>query len=106
MRTPKETLYDWASELSERLGRTIDQIRTKGLSTDDFSPSHSVDIDFAEGSHAHFAFAFAVVSPQREMVAVFTEHCGYMVFALAPEMRVVENTQREYVHRPESTRGV
>lgn len=39
-------------------------------------------IDFADGSHCFFNYAFMVRDDERKELAVFTEHCGYYVFSL------------------------
>ena len=38
-------------------------------------------IQFEDGSHCFFNYAFMVIHEEREELAVFTEHCGYYVFS-------------------------
>jgi hypothetical protein len=94
----KSVLTEWAPELAKRLGRPEAEILAKGLSAYDFSSSRSIEIKFADGSHARFSFAFAIVSQERHAVAVFTEHCGYLVFPLLPEMQVIQVNEDVYWH--------
>jgi hypothetical protein len=94
----KSMLMEWAPELANRLGRPEGEIRVRGLSAGDFSPSRAVEIKFVDGSHARFSYAFAIVSKERHAVAVFTEHCGYLVFPLLPEMQVIQVHEDVYFH--------
>lgn len=88
MRACRDVLADWAEPLSAKLGRPVDQIRREGLSAADFSPDANVRIAFGEGSFAEFRLAFACLRPTGDAVAVFTEHCGYLEFALGEDMEV------------------
>jgi hypothetical protein len=54
--------------------------RRNGLSASDFG-SRMVELDFEDGSHVVFNYAFCVQDAQRKELAVFTEHCGYHVFS-------------------------
>ncbi len=100
MRTAPQVLEAWREELSERLKRSAEEIVAKGLSAYDFSPSESVEIRFPDESHARFKFAFALISKERKMVAVFTEHCGYLEFPLLREMSVIQHSEDFYYHDP------
>jgi hypothetical protein len=90
-------LLEWAPDLAKRLSRSEAEIRAKGLTADDFSPSHSVDLKFPDGSHARFLFAFAVASAERHAVAVFTEHYGSFIFRSLPEMSDIEVHEDVYI---------
>jgi|SRR6478752_9859999 len=94
----KRVLTEWCPELAKRLGRPEEEIRVRGLSAGDFSPSRAVEIKFVDGSHARFSFAFAIISKERRAVAVFTEHCGYLIFPLLPEMQVIQVHEDVYLH--------
>lgn len=98
MRKHTEVLADWAIDLSAKLGRPIDEIRSEGLSAYDFSPSQNVKINFGDGSLAEFRYAFACIREKESQVAIFTEHCGYLEFHLAPEMEVIEIKENFYRH--------
>ena len=98
MRKHKEVLADWAEDLAKKLGRSQEEILSKGLSAYDFSPGSRVTVNFGEGSTAEFKLAFACINPKIEQVAIFTEHCGYLEFPLFEEMEVVEVTERYYRH--------
>ena len=74
---------EWAGALSEKLGRSTDEIRTTGLSAEDFSPAQRVELTLADKSFCRFNFAFLVLDEASRRVAVFTEHCGYHVFPLS-----------------------
>jgi len=59
--------------------------RTRGedrdhLSAYDFPSGQSVRLNFPDGSFAFFEHAFVIEDRGRQLVAVFTEHCGYHVF--------------------------
>ena len=59
--------------------------RTRGeerdhLSAYDFPSGQSVRLNFPDGSFAFFQYAFVIEDRARQLVAVFTEHCGYHVF--------------------------
>jgi hypothetical protein len=75
-------VHEWAGEISRTIGRSVKEIRERGLNALDF-PHQEIDIQFEDGSHARFRFAFAVDSPDKKAVAVFTEHCGYFVLPRA-----------------------
>ncbi|SRR6266481_3934399 len=96
MRLWKELVTDWADELSERLGRSKEELLTRGLVATDFPPTHCVEIRFADGSFAKFKFAFAIVSEKKNHVVIFTDHNGYFEFPLAPEMEVVQINEDYY----------
>lgn len=98
MLTPKQVVDQWAPELAKKLNRPEETVRAEGLSAYDFSSCSSVDLKFSDNSYAHFALAFSIVSKDRNLVAVFTEHCGYMVFPLVPEMQVIEREENVYIH--------
>jgi hypothetical protein len=98
MRKHSEVLADWAADVSAKLGRSVEAIKNEGLSAYDFSPSQNVRINFGDGSFAEFKYAFACIREKESWVAVFTEHCGYMEFWLAPEMEVIEVKENYYRH--------
>lgn len=65
------------------------------LSADDFPSGQSVRLDFPDGSFAHFECAFAIEDRARELLAVFTEHCGYHVFPSGELSIAVLGEQRD-----------
>jgi hypothetical protein len=86
MRSEHRTAFveRWARELSLHLRRPEKQLVEEGLTANDFSGS--VSLDFEDGSHLHFRYAFAVRSTvDPECVAVFTEHTGYHQFLIGPD---------------------
>ena len=76
----KRVIENWTELLSQKLGRSPSEILERGLSVYDFSPSKGVFIEFPDKSTCHFNYAFFVVDKEKEMAAVFTEHCGYHEF--------------------------
>ncbi len=64
-------LNDWAVELAAHLGRTEQQIRAHGLSATDY-PNEIVEVQFADDSTASYRFAFALVSPEKNAIGVFS----------------------------------
>ena len=87
---------DWAPELSAKLGRPIEEIRSKGLTAYDFSPAHSVEIRDPSGSVSKFKFPFSVVKPQSKQAAVFSEHDGYLEFDLVQNSVVADIAEAIY----------
>ena len=76
----KQILDEWAAEVAAAVGRSLEDIRAKGLSAYDFSPTHDLRINLIDGSFVQFKCAFAVSNKSKRAIAVFTEHCGYHVF--------------------------
>ena len=77
-RLPRADLSAWAELLSQRLGRSSEEIASTGLWVQDFpSELQPVEILFPDGSTARFLDSFFVVDEEAGRVAVFTEHCGY-----------------------------
>ena len=70
----------WADQLSKKTGRPAAEIINEGFLHTAFSPSERVEIEFEDGSHALFNYAFALYNPEKRKVAVFTEHCGHFEF--------------------------
>ncbi len=75
-----QIIDEWAELLSEKLGKSVEEIKKKGLSAYDFSPSKKVQITYSDKSVCSFNSAFAVIDKKKRKVAVFTEHCGYHEF--------------------------
>lgn len=74
----REVVVDrFADVLSERLGRSAEDLRERGLATADFRSCHC-EVEWEDGSHAKFEHAIAVHDPTRHRVGIFTEHCGYL----------------------------
>lgn len=69
-----------ADDLALKIGRSADEVRQKGLSANDFTPNCTVEIEFEDGSTVKFKYAFFVENTEEQIIAVFTEHCGYHVF--------------------------
>jgi hypothetical protein len=93
-RLAEQLLSDWAEELSQRLSRPVEQIRSQGLGASDFPTGESLHIKLIDGSFVQFEYAFHVVNPAKFAIAVFTEHCGYHLFPFheAVVSRVVSET--------------
>jgi hypothetical protein len=88
----------FADLLAVRLRRTAGDIRKHGLRADDFRTNEAVRLVLCDGSTLSFRYAFAVVDPERRLVGVFTEHCGYYSFG-AIDMRMQELRDRKVVRR-------
>lgn len=97
-RLTRDVLSDWAPELSLKLGRPVDVILSRGLSAYDFNAAASVEIRDSAGMTTRVELAFAVIRPGQNLVAVFSEHCGYMEFDLLPDMVVAEIREEVYIH--------
>ena len=74
---------EWVEELSAKLGRSKEDLLTRGLSAGDFNLREELAITLHDGSTAHFRYAFFIANKARRSIAVFTEHCGYHVFPYA-----------------------
>lgn len=84
-------LENWQTALSNRLGRSANDILDGNLFQADF-PDAAVHIRFKDGSDLRFRRAFYVGETPTDgaihRVAVFTEHCGYHEFWLGPGHRI------------------
>jgi hypothetical protein len=74
---------EWKPRLRAYLRAKCGEDRDR-LSASDFPSRQSVHVHFADGSFALFRYAFAIPDEDRRAVMVFTEHCGYHVFAVGP----------------------
>jgi hypothetical protein len=64
------------------------------LSAYEFPNGQSVAVWFPDGSYCYFEHAFFIKDGVRQLVAVFTEHCGYHVFPLQ-ELRIATLTRKQ-----------
>ena len=71
----------WKSRLQAYLHQRSSGTRDR-LSAVDFPADQGVFVRFADGSYAHFRFAFAIEDETAGEVAVSTEHRGSHVFPL------------------------
>lgn len=76
-----ELVQKWATELSQRLHRSVEEIREKGLNAYDFSGGE-VTIKYMD-AFMRFRSAFLLVNKERKEMAVFSEHSGYYEFRAA-----------------------
>ncbi len=83
-----ELVNSWAEHLAFRFGRSVDEIRSLGLSCRD--TYGSVKLIFEDGSFAVFLYALACINEEDRKVAVFTEHCGDYEFPLDVGIEVIE----------------
>ena len=79
----KRYISEWAAELSEKLGRSAQELEARGLNASDFPLSGRVKITFPDGSQVDFNHAFYIISKSKSAIGVFTEHCGYHAFPLS-----------------------
>ena len=84
-RSGHELLTRYADQLAQALNRPAEQLTGQGLRAGDFRPA--LTFRFQDGSHATFNYALFIHDPVRQVVAVFTEHCGYFTF---PQFLTVE----------------
>jgi hypothetical protein len=76
-----ELVQKWAPELSQRLNRSVEEIRERGLFAYDFSGGR-VTIEYMD-AFMRFRAAFLLVNEDRKEMAVFSEHSGYYEFRAA-----------------------
>ena len=98
-RLARQLLDEWAEELSEHLGRSVENIRQKGLGATDFPTNESLHIQLMDGSFVQLQYAFHVVNAEKFALAVFTEHCGYHVFPFHDA--VASRVKREVLYTQE-----
>jgi hypothetical protein len=98
LRTWQEVRSEWASELAEKLGRSVEEIKEDGLTAFDFTSSHSVEIRYIPDLLMRFDSAFALIRPERNEAAIFTEHHGYLEFELFEDTSISEISTKYYQH--------
>lgn len=65
---------------------------------------HTVVLQWVDGSHALFNYAFCVMDEEHEEIGVFTEHCGYHVFQTRGlEWKSLKNAGRVNITDPPDT---
>jgi hypothetical protein len=94
-RIGQDILETWKDLLSEKLGRTANEISERGLSATDFKCSSKVILSNPKTLECTFHHAFSVVNSEIGKVAVFTEHSGYHEFYLNG-MKVSDVITEEY----------
>lgn len=87
---------EWATELAQHLGRSEAEIRQNGLSASDFGPGQAVKVKFPDKSFMKFNYSFVLISKNKSKVAIFTEHCGYIVLPLTADMAVIQIHEQVY----------
>jgi hypothetical protein len=93
-RLADQILEEWVEEVSSHVGRSVEELRTKGLGASDFPAGRELRVALMDGSFVQFRYAFAVASDAKRAIAVFTEHCGYHVF---PNHEAVISEVRNHV---------
>ena len=101
LRRQIDVLRDWATELSARLGRPVEEILANGLTAHDFSSDSSVEVRTDYGVRTRISLAFALIRPELGQAAVFSEHSGYVEFDLEPDTVVAEIVESIYRHDPD-----
>ncbi len=102
LRPQNSVIEDWATELAERLGRPVDEIRKVGLQCGDFVGD--VEVRTPYGMTVRFSLAFFLVRPSAAQAVVFSEHSGYAEFDLVDEMVFAEISESIYRHDDENER--
>lgn len=92
-------VLDWVDELAAALGRSADEIRSRGLDVGDF-PLGQLQVRLMDGTMLRFRYAFHVIRPAEQALAVFTEHCGHHVFPLQ-DAEVSRLTESQLYPSPE-----
>ena len=94
-RIGQEILETWKDKLSEKLGKSVEELSERGLSAADFDSSSKVVLSNPGELECTFSHAFSVVNAEVGKVAIFTEHCGYHEFYLNG-MKVSDIVTEEY----------
>ncbi len=69
---------DWATELSQLLDVSKDELLDKGL-TLPIDRLGTVKVELWDGSVVELNNAFYLVSEPKQVIVLFTEHCGHML---------------------------
>lgn len=102
-RPSREVIKDWANELSEKLDRPVEKILERGLTANDFSSGHFVEIRYYPDLTIEFRYAFVLIRPETKEACVFSEHMGYREFELEDQMTIEEVSRTYYrYNEPES----
>ena len=94
-RIGQEILEIWKEKLSEKLGRSAENISEKGLSVTDFKSGSKVILSNPGELECTFHHAFSVLNPELGKVAIFTELAGYHELYLSG-MKVTDIISEEY----------
>ena len=92
-RLARQTVEEWADDLSAKTGRSAEQLRENYQCI--AFPSGILRLVLMDQSVVEFRWAFHLVSERRKAIAVFTEHCGHHVFPYH-EARVFRDGQLVY----------
>ena len=79
-----QVFEDFLPELAAHLGRPQEEVRKTGILSTEF-PYQRVRVYYGDDTEfpdsvCDFGFAFPIISPEREAIAVFAQHAGYFVF--------------------------
>lgn len=95
-----DVVQTFAAPLAARLGRSVEEIRAKGLKAVDFRTREGIELVLPDGSTMSFRCAFFVRDDEQRIVGVFTEHCGYHCFGMTDlEVREVRDDAVVARHR-------
>jgi hypothetical protein len=87
----QELVVKWLAALSEKTGRSVEELKEDGLFADDFSYP-GIRINFEDRSYMVFKYAFALQDDAYpNVIAVFTEHNGYYEFPFGEEDDLIVN---------------
>lgn len=84
-------LEEWWPQLSQRLGRTFEDVLYNRMCKDDY-PDEGVHLQFQDGSEVIFRNAFSLGGPPpdygRDDLHIFSKHCGYHRFVVDASDRI------------------
>ncbi len=84
-------LDEWWPQLSQRLGRTFEDVLYNGVNKADLT-GEGVRIEFQDGSEVIFRNAFSLGGPPpdygRDDLHIFSKHCGYHRFVVDATDRI------------------
>jgi hypothetical protein len=70
----------FAEPLAARCGRSVEEVRSRGLRAHDFRSNEGIELTLPDGSTMALRYAFFVHDEAQGVIGVFTEHCGYHCF--------------------------
>jgi hypothetical protein len=83
-----------AEELSKKFKRTFENLINKGFSSSDFEYDE-VEVRFNDGSIINLVSSFYIISKKKNILTIFTEHCGFHIFMLPMVIDIKRKQKRK-----------
>ncbi len=102
IRQAAATAEEWAEPLAKRFGVSVQEFLVEPRRHMRF-PLSAVRVELMDGSLLEFRYAFALVNEEMRAIAVFSEHCGYLVLPYH-EARVYQGGELQFDQDPDAPR--